>query len=625
MARNRYFEDEELVYKFNKSSLKKALKYALPHKKPLIVMICFMIVMSFVALTWPLINSYIVDYVLTKSGYKGLDWVTMAVLLFTAWTMICAGDVVYTFFRTFFMAKVGHSMVRDIRRDAYGHLQKLAFDYYDSRPAGKILVRVTNYLDDLANIFSSVVVVTIVESVKVILICFWLFILDWRLALVVMVSIIPMAILIFVLRNSLNKRHRKTRNKVSNRTAYVAENIQGTFVTKAFNRSNTNLKIYGDLNDSANNAWYSVIHVNELFFPTLEGFFYIGLLAVYGVVIFMLTGATNLIGGLTIGKLVGFVGYMGMFSGPLNNIANVLQQFSVATSNLERVFEISETPPSVFDAPESYELPEVTGNVLFEDVTFGYEKHVNILEHFSLEVPAGKMIALVGPTGAGKSTVVNLLSRFYDIQGGVIKIDGHDISKVRLHSLRTQVGVMMQDSFVFSGTIMDNIRYARPDASDEDCIAAAKEAHAHEFITKMPEGYQTKTKEGGAGLSTGERQLLSFARVIVTDPRILILDEATSSIDTQTEEQIKVALDKILKGRTSFVIAHRLSTIRKADCILYIANKGIAEAGTHDQLMAIPNGRYRNLVCGHANNAVTLAPCAEALCEVAATKNQPIA
>lgn len=596
MARNRYFEDEALSYRFNGSSVKKTWRFIRPHRKVLFLMMAIMLAMSFVALVPPMLNRYIIDYVITKEGFGGLDWIQAGIIFITAWGAIGLTDVIYTFFRTYYMSRTGHTIVGELRRDTFVRLQRLAFDYYDARPAGKILVRVTNYLNELADIFSTAVVNLIVETSKVLLILVWLYILDWRLALVVTASIVPMGVCIFFLRKVLSKRHRIVRNKVSNRTAYVAENIQGTTVTKAFNRSNVNSDIYGTLNDDANRAWLRVIHFNELMFPTLDGFFYIGLLAVYGTAVFMATSALGL-GGLTIGKLISFITYMGMFSGPLNNIANVTQQLTAATTNLERVFEVGETPPSICDAPDAVVLPEVKGRVTFEDVTFAYEKGVNILEHFNLDVPEGKMIALVGPTGAGKSTVVNLLSRFYDVQEGRVLIDGYDVAAVNLHSLRTQVGVMMQDSFVFSGTIMENIRYARPEATEEQCREAARAVHADDFIARLPHGYDTVTRENGAGLSAGEKQLLSFARVMLCDPKILILDEATSSIDTETEELIQKALDVVLKDRTSFVVAHRLSTIRKADCILYIANKGIAEAGTHASLME-QKGRYYELVTG---------------------------
>jgi ABC-type multidrug transport system fused ATPase/permease subunit len=294
------------------------------------------------------------------------------------------------------------------------------------------------------------------------------------------------------------------------------------------------------------------------------------------------------------GLLISFVGYLGLFIQPLENISNYFQQLAVASSNLERIFETMDTPPSITDREGAYDLPPIQGHVKFEKVTFAYEKGHNILENFNLDVPAGKTIALVGPTGAGKTTIVNPLSRFYEVTSGRVLIDGHDINNVTLRSLRSQVCVMMQDSFVFSGTFMDNIRYARPDASNEECVRAAKAANLHEFIMQYPEGYNRAFGEKGAGLSGGEIQLLSFARAILCDPKILILDEATSSVDTQTESKIQEALEKILKNRTSFIIAHRLSTIRKADCILYISDKGILEAGSHEELMA-KRGAYYEL------------------------------
>lgn len=594
MARNRYYEDEKVTYKFSAKSVKKTLKYCIPYKKILLSMSVLMVIMSFVSLLPPMINTYIVDYVLSKKGALGIDWFTLALLLVGAYALVVISTTVFSYFRTLYMTRTGHAIVHDMRYAAFTQLQKLAFDYYDSRPSGKILVRVTAYLDELAAVFSNSVIMLFVDVFKIAIILLWLFVIDYRLASIILAATVPMTLCLVLINGTLSRRRRRYRNKRSNRTAYIAENIQGNNVTKVFNRVQKNTQIQKELNTEVTKKWQSVTYINELHYPIMDAFFYIGLGVVYVVVIYMATHGMGL-GSLTIGKLIGFISYMGLLSTPLNDMANILQQITMATSNLESVFEVIETQPTVTDAEDASELPPIEGNVTFDKVCFSYEPGHPILENVSFDIPRGKMIALVGPTGAGKSTIVSLLSRFYDLDSGTVSIDGHDISKVTLHSLRTQVGVMMQDSFIFSGTIMENIRYARPDATDEECIAAAKLVSADEFISKLPDGYYTKTLEQGSKLSTGERQLISFARVVLTDPKILILDEATSSIDTHTEEAIKRALDIILQGRTSFVIAHRLSTIKKADCIFYVANRTIAEAGTHAQLME-KKGLYYKLV-----------------------------
>ncbi|MCL2256092.1 MAG: ABC transporter ATP-binding protein/permease, partial [Firmicutes bacterium] len=492
------------------------------------------------------------------------------------------------------MLRTGHKMVHDIRHDTFKNLQKLSFDFFDSRPAGKILVRLTSYLDEVAEVFARAILAFIVDGARVVMVMVWLFILHPQLALVVLAFTVPMAISIYFLRRALAKRWRICRNKVSNRTAYVAESIQGSFVSRSFNRNALNDETYKEVNGQNYRAWMRAIRVNELFHPALDGFFWLGLIMVYSVII-VFGGRFFGLDGITLGVIVSFIGYMGMFSQPLNNIAMYTQRITSAMTNLERVYELGETPSSIFDEKDANTLSEVDGKVTFENVSFHYEKGTPVLENFSLDVEKGKMVALVGPTGGGKTTIVSLLSRFYDPQNGRVLIDGNDIKKVKLHSLRTQVGVMMQDAFIFSGTILENIRYARPEATREECIEAAKSVFANEFIEKLENGYDTETKEGGIGISSGEKQLLSLARLVLCDPKILILDEATASIDTQTEDKIKKALDTVLKGRTSFVVAHRLSTIKKADAILFINNLGIQEAGTHDFLME-KKGLYHSLV-----------------------------
>lgn len=593
MARNRYYEDEK-TKKLSKSQLRHALKFVIPYRKLLSVLFVLMILITFISMLPPMINGLIVDNVIPKKTVLGMDYKTLSVVLIAAYVLAVVTDTVFSYFRQFYMTKVGHSIVHDIRYATYEHLQKLAFDFYDSRPNGKILVRVTSYLDELANVFSSSIIMLILDAVKVIAILIWMCVIGSWLTLIMLAAVIPMLVLVNLIRRSLEKRRRAYREKRSNRIAYIAENIQGSSVTNAFNRNERNIEIYDGLNKEERKKWCAVTHVNELHFPTMSGFFYIGIIAVYAVVVYMAVNKLGL-GGLTPGSVISFISYAGMLSAPLNEIATYLQEISSAVSNLESVMDILEVEPTVVDDENAQTLPPVQGDVKFENVYFSYENAHIILENINFEVPKGKMVALVGPTGSGKTTIVSLLSRFYNVDSGTIYVDGHDISKVTLYSLRKQIGVMMQDSFIFSGTIIDNIRYGKPDATDEQCIEAAKQVGADAFISKLSDGYYTKTIEQGSRLSTGERQLISFARVLLTDPKILILDEATASIDTETENLIKDALNVILDGRTSFVIAHRLSTIEKADCIFYIANHTIAEAGTHAQLMA-KKGYYYELV-----------------------------
>ncbi|MDR1138569.1 MAG: ABC transporter ATP-binding protein/permease [Clostridiales bacterium] len=593
--RNTFDKDEELIAKFNGTMLRKTLRYSVPYRRIMICMLIGMIVVGFLSLLPAMLNRVIQDYVILQQGTWGLDWRGLLVVVMIAWASIVCMEIVFAFLRMFFMTKAGHSMVRDIRRDTFVNLQRLAFDYYDNRPMGKILVRVTSYLDEVSQVFNTAILTILVDALRLVLILIWLFVLDWRLAIVVSILLVPMVLILKNLRVSVMKRGRNLRNKESNRTAYIAENIQGISITKSFNRAKFNINEYNRVQLDCVSSRKSLVRSNELFYPVADGFFRLGTIAVYGVSLAIILGMLPGLGILTVGTLVAFVAYLSMLSNPINNIALSLQQVINAMSNLERVFEVAETPVTVLDKDDAYELPPIVGHVSYQNVTFGYEQDNPILQGINLDVPAGKMIALVGATGAGKTTVVSLLSRFYELNSGAIKIDGHDIADVTVHSLRRQVGVMMQDSFIFSGTILDNIRYARPNATLEDCIAAAKKVYAHDFIEQLPEGYHTKTLEQGLGLSAGQKQLLSFARVVLTDPKILILDEATSNIDTDTESKIKKVLDEILVGRTSFVIAHRLSTIKKADCLLYIANRGIAEAGTHQQLMS-KQGLYYALV-----------------------------
>ena len=377
-------------------------------------------------------------------------------------------------------------------------------------------------------------------------------------------------------------------NKSSNLNAYLHESLDGMKITQAFTREEENAKIYNKLNTKMYKSWMKAQYTSNLVWFSVNN------ISTWVVGAMYLVGFSLLGPAVQIGTLIAISAYAWRFWQPILQLSNLYNTFINAVAYLERIFEMIDEPVLVDDAPDATELPPIKGDVTFDDVTFSYDGSINVLEHFNLDVKAGESIALVGPTGAGKTTVVNLISRFYNINSGRVLVDGHDISKVTLHSLRAQMGIMLQDSFIFSGTIMDNIRYGRLDATDEEIIAAAKTVRAHEFISEMPDGYYTQVNERGSRLSQGQKQLIAFARTLLSDPKILVLDEATSSIDAKTERLLQEGLQALLKGRTSFIIAHRLSTIKNCDRILYISNKGIAESGSHDELME-QKGHYYQL------------------------------
>ena len=385
-------------------------------------------------------------------------------------------------------------------------------------------------------------------------------------------------------------RWQRVRVKTSTMNGYLHESLTGMRVTEAFVREDENADTFRNVNNDIRRSWMKAVTINNVFWPALDMTGNIGTVLVY---IFGVRFMQS--DGLMLADLLLLLWYLGRFWEPLNTLSNFYNNLLSAMASMERIFEIMDTESDIQDKEGAKPIPPIQGRVTFDHVSFTYDNEKMVLQDVSFDIPAGQTIALVGPTGAGKSTVVNLISRFYDVTGGRVLIDGHDVRDVELQSMRKQMSVMMQDSFIFSGTIMDNIRYGRLDATDEEVIQAAKTVSAHDFIMRMPKGYMTEVNERGSSLSQGQKQLISFARALLNDPKILILDEATSSIDTHTEMLIQKALDVLLKGRTSFVIAHRLSTIRNADCIMVVRDGHIAERGNHDELIKIPGGHYRGL------------------------------
>lgn len=594
MARNLYFEDEVTEEKFSFFMLKRLIHYVGEYKSTYIKLVLLLIGTSILSLIPVAINMRIINEVLPQNGVVPDDVATKAVILLILWFSLSLSSVIANFITSKVSTKVGNVIICNLRKDLFEKLMDLSFEYYDSRPTGKILVRVTNYTDEIANFFINDMT-RVVENVFLMIISFvGIIFIEMRMAVVTFVMSIPMFFIMWIIASRLHKRVRMDRNKRSNRTAFVVEDINGLEVVKAFNREELNDEIFDELSDKYLKAFMATTRYRELFFPLSHGIIQMMCTIVLYVTALFIT-TYNFGAPLSLGALVAMTTIMQRFSNAVFSVCQRLQSITNVTSNIERIFEILDTPSEIVNSPDAKDIESIKGNVDFEQVDFSYIDGVPVLEKLDLHVDAGQMIALVGPTGAGKTTIVSLLSRFYDVNGGSIKIDGVDIRDMTLESLRKHIGVMMQDTFLFRGTIMENIRFSKPDATDDECIEAAKKAYAHEFIMKKEEGYQTVLSNNGSELSGGEKQLISFARLLLAQPKIIILDEATSNIDTKTEKSIQKLFSSILKDRTSFVIAHRLSTIRNADRIIYVADKGIVEDGSHDELVKL-GGAYAALV-----------------------------
>ena len=589
MARNKFDVDERLETPFQLKHLKRAGVYIAKHKFQMLAALLLSSMASVASLFIPKITEWVLDVAVPN---KDVALIGKMALIFVGVILL---SIIFTTIRSRTMAHVSQEIIYDIRKDLFAHLQKLPFTYYDSRPAGKILVRVINYVNSVSDILSNGIINMILEVINLAFIVVFMYSTNAMLATIIIAGL-PIFILIITLIKPRQRRAwQEQSNKNSNYNAYLAESIDGVRVSQLFDRQEVNLSIMRRLAEACRAAWTKAIYISNTVWVSSETLTQFVLTFLYIAGVYWMAGGEM----VSFGVILAMSQYVSRFWQPITNLANIYNSFVNNIAYLERIFETMDEPVVVDDVEGAVDLPPITGEVEFKDVTFAYEEGMNILEHIDLHVKAGESIALVGPTGAGKSTVVNLLCRFYNINSGKILLHGedgstHDISQVTLHSLRSQLGIMLQDSFIFSGTLMDNIRYGRLDATDEEIQAAAKRVRADDFISKMKQGYKTEIKERGGNLSQGQKQLIAFARTLLSDPAILILDEATSSIDTQTEKLLQEGIQEMLKGRTSFIIAHRLSTIKNCDRILYIGNKGIMESGSHDELMA-KRGLYYHL------------------------------
>lgn len=588
MARNRYDVDEVLETPFDFAHLKRSFVYIKKYKGKMITALVLSVFAAISGLLGPLITQYALDNTIPQKNMGQL------VLLTLAFVGTIAVSITFSTIRSRIMTVVGQDIIFDIRTDLFKHLQELPFEYYDNRPHGKILIRVVNYVNSVSDMLSNGIINVILECLNMLFIMIFMFFVNVKLSLVVLSGLPIFAVIMMMIKKRQRKAWQDVSNKSSNLNAYLQENITGARVTQIFTREEENAQIFDRLSEKYRKSWINAVKYSNLVWPATDNVSTLVRAAIFVVGLLVLTPAA-----VSLGTIVAMTSYASSFWQPIMNLSNIFNNFINNIAYLERIFETLDEPATIADKPNAQDIGDITGEVKFDDVTFSYEQGKTVLEHISFDVKPGESVALVGPTGAGKSTVVSLLSRFYDLDSGKITIDGKDISQATLHSLRSQMGIMLQDSFIFSGTIYDNTRYGRLDATEEEIREAAKIVCADEFISEMKDGYMTEVNERGSKLSGGQKQLISFARTLLSDPKILVLDEATSSIDARTEKLLQQGLQRLLVGRTSFIIAHRLSTIKNCDKIMYIDNKGIAECGTHDQLIAKKGEYYKLYTAQH--------------------------
>lgn len=574
MARNTFDVDETLEKEFNWSHYKRLGAYIKPYKKAFFKTLFVIILANLASMLGPYFTKIAIDQVIPQKNLS-LLLILGAIFLFS---LVIIGWCMR--YRIYAITEIGQDILKDMRFSIFEHLQKLPFSYFDSRPHGKILIRVVNYINTLSDLLSNGLINLISDLFNVIITLIFMLFIDVKLTLYSLLLLPVLFVMVLFIQGKQRKAYQELSNKQSNLNAYIHESISGIKITQSFAREDENFQIFNEVSEEYRQSFMKAVRVQYLLWPAVQNISVITTCFIYFV------GIRQLGVSVTTGTLIAFIGYINNFWNPVINIGNFYNSLITATAYLERIFETMDVVPEIQDAPHAIELPPIKGTVDFQYVYFRYEEGKNILTDVSFHIEPGQTIALVGPTGAGKTTIINLLSRFYDVNEGAVKIDGYDVRDVTLRSLRKQMGVMLQDTFIFSGTIIENIRYGNLAATEEEVIQAAKIVRAHDFIKDLKDGYETVVEERGSTLSAGQRQLISFARALLADPKILILDEATSSIDTKTEELLQEGLQQLLKGRTSFIIAHRLSTIKNSDKIFYIDGGRIVEEGSHDQLMA---------------------------------------
>lgn len=580
--------EEKNTQKNSTNMLKRVGGYLAPYKSGFLKLLFAILVSNIVLVLGPYFTSIVIDESIPNKDTTQLIWIIVlfsAAQLFGGWS---------SRYRIKNITLLGQDVLKDMRTDVFVHLQKLPFSFFDSRPHGKIVTRVVNYINSLSDLLSNGLINVLSDVFSLVVTLIIMFAMDVRLTLYSFILLPVLFVVTLVIQREQRKAYEEVSSKQAELNAYIHESVAGIKVTQSYTRENVNKDIFAEVSEGQRTTWMHAVKIQFLLAPFIQN------IATFTISIIYFIGLSGFGVDVSTGVLIAFIGYVNNFWNPMINIGNFYNSLVTGMVYLERIFEILDIEPEIQDAPNAFVMPPIQGYVVFNDVKFGYKKDQPIFEHLSFRVRSGETIALVGPTGAGKSTIINLMTRFYDVDDGEILVDGIDIRKVTLNSLRNEIGVMLQETFIFSGTIMENIRLGKLDATEEEIIQAAKIVRAHDFIISLKDGYRTVVKERGSTLSAGQRQLISFARTLLADPKVLILDEATSSIDTQTEILLQEGLDRLLEGRTAFIIAHRLSTIKNSSRIFYIADKKIQESGSHNELMA-QKGLYYNLYSTQAD------------------------
>ncbi|RIU96514.1 ABC transporter ATP-binding protein [Oceanobacillus picturae] len=590
LTRFHYTVDQAIEKQFNWTQMMRLLVYLKPYSKNYLpAAIIAMMISTAVRLTVPiLIGKVAIDIAIKNKDTTMLTYLVVGIGLLYLLSFV--GNT----FRIKWVNILGQNVIYDLRQHLFSHVQRLSRRFFDSRSAGSILVRIMNDINSLQELFTNGIINLLMDVVTLIGIIVILFVLSPKLALAIMVILPIMFYISTKLRRNIRRSWQEVRIQQSRMNSHLNEGLQGMRITQSFSQEKENGEYFNGVNHGFFESFRGASKKSAMFRPLVEMCNAVGtvILIAYGAHLILL-GESN--GGIALGTFVTFAFFLGMFWEPISRLGQMYNQLLMAMAASERIFEFLDEKPNVDEKENSYHIEEMKGHIEFDKVEFSYEEGRIALHEISLDIKQGQTIALVGHTGSGKSTIANLISRFYDPTKGVVKIDGHDLRDVKINSLRQKISVVLQDTFIFSGTIMENIRFGKPNATDEEVMEAAKVVGADDFIQRLGEGYGTEVEERGSILSAGERQLLSFARALLADPTILILDEATASIDTETEVKIQKALNRLLKGRTAIIIAHRLSTIRESDNIFVLENGKVLENGNHEELMA-KRGEYFGLV-----------------------------